>query len=842
MGYSPNRRQSLTDRLPFSGITQNTAITRNKGMETAIEFRMPSATEVTHSNRPEYADRLHQVLLQAIPERHRGRIIVECSPLSEKNMLKPIQGPEVDNELLRFAGKVRAEAFNKRRAAGSLVQYRTFLTITPNAKKPVRSRAIPFMNEDLQPRIKRMLALQQQAVSLFDSAGFPATPLEDQETFELIWRYLNPGFASAEAPLYKSVMSSPGVSKKELGKELYHYTDSIREQLVNSEIDNSRLEFLGVGDRHVLTINLLKLGTETYNGMSETLIKRLAGYQFYYIVDLEHVDQTKKRKALNEKALAANNAAFDTSMGVPDMGNVALLNEMGDVLSRLTSSDEKVFKVGVSVVIIARSADEREELKEIARSEMSNMGGSQVAFGAPQNLPQYLDNLTPMNSGINNFVHEMFSGNAVDFIPQTGPWVGSLRPIAVLSNRWGTLTGLNPSDGTNNYGGLILGSAGSGKTFFNQYWCTCLAEQNAEIIIVDQKRDYQSFIEALEGQFIAFAPGELTSEGLPVRINAFALPAGVYDPDDEQKIFLMGFFKALLGPEAVGNNEAAIISAAIDQVYSTSYTLNNAGEVTNHKPVTLSEFVRTLKNLNAVGEVSVRESSEVQNIINRLVLWLQRYTGNSPMGNFLDGPDTVNIRSKYPYFDISKIRDDATITRVALLLITKQIWHMARKDPSIIKVPVIEEIGVLFQIPEALQFVAALYKLGRAYNLWPIGITQEMEDFRKGKGLINNTSMFIIGSVGKEEAETVREVLGLNEAAYRQIRSLGGQRGVYKEYLILMQKDGQFEGDVVRYYPTPVEYWTFTSAPNEKAKRNEMIADHGGNVLAAIQKLTGLSW
>ncbi|ASN83285.1 VirB4 family type IV secretion system protein [Deinococcus ficus] len=835
--YRRNRRQSLTDRLQYWGIRDGVVITRQKGIEFGIEFRLPSAAEVTDPVREQLATLLHQIMVQCVPEQCRGRLIIESAPLNENQLVKASEGQNVDNELLKFLKDENNRIMEKRRVEGMLSSWRYFFTVRLDNRQKKIGRPVPFMSTELDPLVKRAISIRTQMVNMMDAAGFEARSLTGQEAFGLIYRWFNPGLAASREPLFKSIFKGLNASRDEIRKDLTLYSDSMREQVTNSEVDSTRIDALVVGDRLVQTINMLGVGETTYPGMSERMLMRLSGHHVYYILDLEHLKQSDERKKLNDAARGAILATQDASMGTPDLGNVAVVGGLSNILQRMTAGEERVFRFGISMVLIARDKSELEHMKEIARTEMSMMGGAKAAYGTFQNIPQYFDRLAPLNAQTNEFMFKAFSSNVIHFIPLVGPWAGSNKPIALFRSRWGSVTGINPSDGTLNQGMLIVGSAGSGKTFVTQSWAAQMAAVGADLVIVDQKRDYESFISSLEGQFIPFAPGEKV-DGKVVRLNAFELPPGEYVPDEQHKIFLMGFITALLGSGELPPQDKAIITAAIEQAYATSYTINAAGDV-KHSVVTLSTLVTAIRELNAVGTVSLKGNTEAQSIINRLTLSLQTYVGDTAMGSFLDGESTVEIKNPYVYFDIAKIKDDPSLTRVALLLIIKQIWERAKKNRDKPKVAIIEEIGVLFSIPEALAFVASLYKLGRTYNLWPVGVTQEIGDFQKGKGLINNTSQFLIGRVSAEEAETVAEVLGLNSASLDLIRSLGGQKGVYREYLAMTIKESGMTGDVVQYFPNPIEYWMFTSHPAEVDRRQKTVELHGGNVLAAVKSLAG---
>ncbi|MGI8747718.1 MAG: VirB4 family type IV secretion system protein, partial [Deinococcus sp.] len=671
------------------------------------------------------------------------------------------------------------------------------------------------------------------------AAGFPAWELLGQEACSLIWRWLNPGLAASTPPTFKSMFRPPGCSLAELRRNDHLQSDTLRAQLASSEIDASRIDALVVGDRLVQTINMLGTGDSTFPGMTERLLRRLSGHQLYLVIDLDHLDQHAVRKKLNGAARGASVAATDASLGTPDVGNSAVLDNLTQVLYRLTQSEEHVFEFGVSLVLVARDKDELEGMKEIARTEMSLLGGAKSAYGTVQNIPQYLDRLAPLNAQVNDFMFQAFSLNVAHMVPLVGPWRGSASPVAVYRSRWGSLTGLNPADGTTNYGTLVVGSAGSGKTFLTQGWAARVGALGAEFIIVDQKRDYESFVASLgeDAQFIPFAPGETVS-GEVVRYNAFELPEGEVEPDENHKLFLLGFVSALLAEGDLGSVGRAIVTAAIEQVYLAATPQDAQGNV-RFTPVTLGRFVRTLRNLNAVGSESLQGFPEAQHTIRWLAMSLQTFVGETPLGSFLDGVSTVRMNARYVYFDVARIREQPELTRVALLLIIKQIWDRAKLDPGRVKVAIIEEIGVLFRIEAALEFVAALYKLGRAYNLWPVGVTQEIGDFQLARGLINNASQFIIGKVSVEEAGTIAQVLGLNEAAHGLILSLGGEKGRFREFLVMVDRESGMTGDVVQYFPSSLEYWMFTSAPQERARRQRAVEASLGNTLGAVRALAG---
>ena len=88
----------------------------------------------------------------------------------------------------------------------------------------------------------------------------------------------------------------------------------------------------------------------------------------------------------------------------------------------------------------------------------------------------------------------------------------------------GTLAQLELSGDTPNLGMAVLGSSGSGKTFLTQNIVAAFA-RNADITVVNQKRDYQTLVNLLGGSTVALEPGG-------VSVNIFDLPEGESEPDN----------------------------------------------------------------------------------------------------------------------------------------------------------------------------------------------------------------------------------------------------------------------------------------------------------------------
>jgi len=87
------------------------------------------------------------------------------------------------------------------------------------------------------------------------------------------------------------------------------------------------------------------------------------------------------------------------------------------------------------------------------------------------------------------------------------------------------------------------------------------------------------------------------------------------------------------------------------------------------------------------------------------------------------------------------------------------------------------------------------------------------------------------------EEEHVRRVFGLSDRAMAVWNSLGGVKGLYGEVMVWAVRDDRKEGDVLQLWPTPYDYWLFTSAQDEVALRKAMAERYGGDILRAVVDL-----
>ena len=143
------------------------------------------------------------------------------------------------------------------------------------------------------------------------------------------------------------------------------------------------------------------------------------------------------------------------------------------------------------------------------------------------------------------------------------------------------------------------------------------------------------------------------------------------------------------------------------------------------------------------------------------------------------------------------------------------------------------------EIEEAAKFVAEMFKVGRTFGFYPVGLSQEIGDIENMGSIINNSALRLIGSVTPDEAEKIVTTLKLNEATHANINSLGGGAN-FREYVAIMElSNGETVGDVIQNHLTPLKRWLTSSHPADKERREEYTRRLGGNRMSAVMALAG---
>jgi conjugal transfer ATP-binding protein TraC len=844
------RTRSLVETLPYWELHDGVMFMTDGRIEIGVEVKFPPAMFMTDGSLELLFRQLKNVIRNAVPQGQRLRAVIEVAPPGVKAIEPYRQEITTEHDLAALLGEKRAEYYeNLTMQPNEVLEWRAFLTVTlgekrlaanPNLGSYMLGKVIPAMRTRThvgftQPEFDAIMNMAHDArtrlTNFLASAGFNPKAMDSQDVFALCFRFFNPGLKQARLPEYKPTWQ---YSPEEAGQKLKGLAPpSLRAQIAKSEVDNAKLHEMGLGWKRIRMMGLTMSPDETQFGMINSLLD--GSGDFYLVIDLMHELYEEGITRLKGLARKYYSASVDTKYYVDPNVRTGLA-ETEAAIEHMSANGDHIYQVGVTLVAVGTDTRDLEDRMTRAYSAAAAVPGSPFTV-MQSGLWEPFSLAAPFSGNTIDQRVSMLETNAAHFFPVGSPWLGHDKPIAMFHNRWKTLTNIDPFDpNMTNWNALIVGGSGQGKTFFTQYLVTELTRQDdVDVIIVDRGRGYEKTVELLGGVMIDVEPGGDMS------VNPFDLEEGELEPDEEKVAFLGAIIRAMIGTVDSRSEaeEDAIITAAIRTVYSrkTDEVFENGQYVKKFEGVLLRDFVKTLTNLERIGEKTI--SAQDKEIADTLARTLQNWTGKSPLGSFVDRPTNVPIgSSRVVCYDTSKFRLDSPLAAVGTMLIADLAWRRVKADKSRRKIVIFDECWALLEIPAAANFMVELYRRARRYLAAVWSISQSLEDFRKpqAQGILQNTTYHYLLRVPGED-DAVRELLRLPDSAMETFRNLRRVDGLYSEVLAWVRREGGVEGDVIWVRPSPLDFWAFTTSARDMVRRDAALARHDGHLLPALLEL-----
>jgi type-IV secretion system protein TraC len=649
-------------------------------------------------------------------------------------------------------------------------------------------------------------------VSSLSSVGLPARELSKAEILESIYRFLNPKRAKAEpVPAIKAPQGAD-MEKAVLEGAEWLATQSPREQLVFGDLLLGFEQFTLDGNYHRV-VTLKTLPEVTFAG-------QLAGFlrmPFHYdlILSLDVPPQASELAKLNQKRKMAHSMAVTHGGRASDLESESKLSSTEELIRELLNTGQRIFAAQMSIILKAPATpDGAKKLNREVREVLSRFRALQGAEGLEESVGAWKivrGNLPAAPISLER-ARKMKTNNLADFLPVYGPREGDADPVVIFRNRLGGLVSYNSFDpGLPNYSSLVTGSSGAGKSFLNN--CILLQEfaRGMRVFIIDIGGSYKKLTEALGGQYLEV---NLSDQ---YRLNPFDIPNPREEPSNQKIKSLLAVIESMVSEDErakLPKLDRALLERALIELYKSRRT---KGEVP-----TLSDLARYL---SAFEEDSMRAISKM------LYLW----TGERPYGRLLDGPGSLRTDASICTFDLKGLSNYPDLQGVMILILTDFILAQISNEKVLRARIIIDEAWELLKSQAAANFmefsVRTLRKMGCGSGI--TFITQGVEEIVAspiGPAILNNTATKFV-MLQRGDSEVLCDALKLNTQELALIHSLGQRKGEYSEGFMI-------EGDhrqVVRIYPSPLEYWLSTSDAQDNLYI-EGLRKEGLPLMAALEK------
>lgn len=652
--------------------------------------------------------------------------------------------------------------------------------------------------------------------SSFAAAGALARELGRDEVLESIYRFLNPRRSRTEPPPKVATSKELDLGREVVAEAPWLASQSPREQLVFGDL---LLDFAQYTlDSHYHRVVTLKTLPEvTYAG-------QLAGFlrlPFHYdlLLSLEAPPQASEMAKLQQKRRMAHSMAVTHGGRASDLESESKLSSTEELIRELLNSGQRIYAAQLAVVLRAPATPEGEKtLNRQVREVLARFRALQGAEGLEESVGAWkiVRGALPAAPVALERARKMKTNNLADFLPVYGPREGDDDPAVIFRNRLGGLVSYNAFDpGLGNFSSLVTGSSGSGKSFLNN--CILLQEfaRGMRVFIIDIGGSYKKLTEALGGQYLEV---DLSDQ---YRLNPFDIPDPAQEPSNQKLKSLLAVIESMVAED--GKSKLPKLTRAL--LEKSLIELYKAKRESGCLP-TLSDLAKRL---------ATSEEESLRTIAKMLYLW----TGDRPYGRLLDGQGGLRADAEICTFDLKGLSSYPDLQSVMILILTDFILGRITNEKERKARIIIDEAWELLKSEAAASFmelaVRTLRKMGAGSGI--TFITQGVEEIVAspiGAAILNNTATKFV-MLQRGDTEVLRDTLKLNSRELALIQSLGQKKGEFSEGFMVEGEHRQ----VVRIYPTPLEYWLATSDAQDNLYL-EKLRQEGLPLLEAIERAASI--
>ncbi|MEX0878058.1 MAG: ATP-binding protein [Candidatus Spechtbacterales bacterium] len=420
----------------------------------------------------------------------------------------------------------------------------------------------------------------------------------------------------------------------------------------------------------------------------------------------------------------------------------AAYENIEDLRDKMQTSEEKMFKFGLYIIIYAKSEKEVNEIENELRSILESRlvyvkpAVYQQREGFNSGLPLGLNYLNLTNSMNTSPLSSTFPFVSFDLTMDEGILYGINRHNSslILFDRF-SLENANT---------VILGKSGGGKSYTVKLEVLRSMMFGVDVIVIDPENEYQYLAETTGGSFFRVS---LTSGD---EINPFDLREPQEDEKPEELfraniITLIGLLKIMLGD--MTPEEESVLNEAIIQTYDSRDISPETPRYWEKTPPLMQDLQTVLQNMEGGASLAQR---------------LLKYTDGVYSG-FLNKQTNVSLEGQLVVFNIRDMEDE--LRPVAMYLIINYVWNAIRRTLKK-RMLVIDEAWWMLQHHESAAFLFGIAKRARKYYLGVTTITQDIEDFSTsdyGRAIITNSSLQILMKQSPATIDQLQRIFNLTD-------------------------------------------------------------------------------
>jgi adenylylsulfate kinase-like enzyme len=672
-----------------------------------------------------------------------------------------------------------------------------------------------------------------------EGEGMVTELLDGEQVVHLLWSCFNPTKADdgrRPARLGELLGELDARSERE---EAIGAGRRLREAVAASSLDfdrDAQLAYVDRGAEQAIAV-ATTAGRTTMGWLHGAMLTRQPFTLSVFVHALERRRERQRLKLAYRRLFTINRGA-ESRGRVPDFDRYVQEREYEGLLGQLATGEQTgLFHISVYERLRARGPEPDlsalSEAVDFCTEQIESAGDLKVNAGTFRQQRLWESTL-PLGRDVVAQVRKYPTVNAADMLPLVGTRCGSPTGIPfAFADPGRTVELLNLYDEVHpNHTMLIAGRSGSGKTMTaNVLMSRCLA-LGARAFVIDRAGHYETLSRLVDGaQQI-----ELGAEASPFALNPWDVPEPAKVPR-EKVAFLVALHQVMMGH--LDGQQLGMLASGIRAVY---------GKVGALGTCPTESLLR--EELRAEAEEARRaEAPEIAATLRNLADQLGEYCGEGTYAYLLDRPTTVPRNSPLVIFD-TRACPESQLQLVMFSIMeyvtgtVQRHWAEHRADAVRPGAPLflgrslmlIDEAWHLIRRDETGEYANDLARRARHLGLALIVMSQQLSDFNTdyGKALVRNSAQQLLLAQNPQEIPFIAETVELSE---REAAELGRLKTIKGRQAQMLWLNGTRGHGKVTLRVGPTEYWAFTSDPTEVAIRDTMIAEHDGNVWAAISAL-----
>jgi hypothetical protein len=663
--------------------------------------------------------------------------------------------------------------------------------------------------------------------------------LDGEQVVALLWSCFNPtradrGSRAASAGELLGELDAPVEREEAIQAGL-----RLGEAIASSSLDFDRDSHLAHIDRDAeQTIVVATTAGRTSMGwLHGAMLTRQPFTLSVYVHALERRRERQKLKLAYRRLFTINRGA-ESRGRVPDFDRYVQEREYEGLLGQLASGQQTgLFHVSIYEKLRARGPDPDlsalSEAVDFCAEQIESAGDCKVNAGTFRQQ-QLWESTLPLGRDVLAQVRKYPTVNAADMLPLVGTKCGSPTGIPfAFADPGRTVELLNLYDEQHpNHTLLIAGRSGAGKTMCANVLMSRSVALGARAFVIDRAGHYETLSRLVDGaQQI-----EIGAEDSAYALNPWDVPEPAKVPR-EKVAFLIALHQVMMG--RLDGQQLGMLASGIRAVYGKAAALDASPTES-----LLREELRA-----QADDAQKADAPEIAATLRNLADQLSEYCGEGTYAYLLDRETTVPLDSPLVIFD-TRTCPESQLQLVMFSIMeyvtgtVQRHWAAHRADAVKPGAPLflgrsmmlIDEAWHLIRRDETGEYANDLARRARHLGLALIVMSQQLSDFNTdyGKALVRNSAQQLLLAQNPQEIPFIAETVELSE---REASELGRLKTVKGRHAQMLWLNGARGHGKVTLRVGPTEYWAFTSDPTEVAIRDETIAQHDGNVWAAIHTL-----